>query len=212
LDFKKPTMPKINDIFNPIIGAIFGIIAWTIAFLSLTIAIILHIKVDPSYGPLSNHLSDLTTGYNLSKMILSIGLILLVIFFIPFYISLGIFLFKKNKNISLIKIALIASITSYLSLIIIVAFPLDPQNYFFCMMHTILGSIYFLFGTVAFILFGIIELLNPKISNFNAIISVITGLLYCNYLIFSAISLFEWIAVAGALIWTISHIIFLLNK
>jgi hypothetical protein len=79
-------------------------------------------------------------------------------------------------------------------------------------MHGILGFIYFCFGILAFTLFGIIELSNPKISNFYAGISFITAFLQGLFLFFPAIYIIEWFFIASDFSWVLIHAVFLFKN
>lgn len=205
-------MDKINKSFNRFIGSISGILAWMIGLLSFSIAIMLRIKIDPNFSLASNYLCDLGVAKYDSHVIFSIGCIFKQIFLIPFYISFGIFLQKRIYKSIVIKAAMFASIIYTLSLIFVVPFLVDQYNQFFSYMHGILAFTYFSFGTLAFTLYGIIELSNPKISNFYAIISFITAFTQILTLVYSKIYLIEWFAIASDFLWLLIHAIFLFKN
>ena len=205
-------MHKVNKIFNKTIGSVFGIMAWIVGLLSYTIAISLRIEVDPTFSLSSNYLCDLGIETYDSHFIFSIGCIIKQCFLIPFYLSLVILLQKIKYESYLIKIALAASIIYTLSLMIVIPFLLDTNNQFFCSMHGILGFMYFSFGTLAFTLYGIIELSNPKISNVYAMISFITAFFQGLFLFFSTVYIIEWFSIASDFSWLLTHAIFLLKN
>jgi len=205
-------MSNLDKKFYKISGSIFGIMAWIIGFLSFTIAIILRSSVDPNFSLTSKYLCDLGIEKYDSHFIFSIGFILNKSFLIPFYISFGFLLQKKIYKSYLIRVAIVTSIFSMLSLIILPPFLLDPYNQFSCSMHGILGFIHFSSATFAFTLYGIIELSNPRISNFYAIVSFITAFMHGFFLVFSPIHLIEWFTIGTDFIWVLIHTVFLFKS
>ena len=79
-------------------------------------------------------------------------------------------------------------------------------------MHGILGFIHFSSATFAFTLYGIIELSNPKISNFYAIVSFITAFMHGIFLVFSPIHLIEWFTISTDFIWVLIHTVLLFKS
>ncbi|MFX0024991.1 MAG: hypothetical protein ACFE8M_01145 [Candidatus Hermodarchaeota archaeon] len=197
--------------FNSKNGVIFGSFAWLIALCSFTIAIILYLKVDPSYSIFTHHLSDLGAGENFSNIVFFIGLAFSASFQIPFYISIGISLKQKKGNWNLIRIAMGASIISSLSLILIIPFLSDPDNPISNNLHGFLGFTHFSAMVVAYIFYSIIELTNPKISNLFGLISILSALFYSLAIIFVTIRIFYWIAILGIFLWVFMHTIFLIR-
>ncbi|MFX0024990.1 MAG: hypothetical protein ACFE8M_01140 [Candidatus Hermodarchaeota archaeon] len=193
-------------------GSIFGIMALAIGLPCLIIATILRIEVDPTFSLMSNYICDLGDEFYSSNNIFLIGFILRQIFLIPFYISFGILLQKKIYESYLIKGAMTASVISNLSLAFVLPFLVDPKNQFFCNMHGLLGFIYFSFGSLAFTLYGIIELSNPKISNYYSLISFITAFLQGLFLFFPMIYLIEWFFIASEFSWVLIHAVFLFKN
>jgi len=192
-------------------GIVFGSIAWIIAFCSFAIAIALYITVDPSYSIFTHYLSDLGTGKNFSNVIFFIGLPISVIFQILFYISIGITLRQKRSNLKLIKIAMSAAIIGSINLIMVVRFTSDPRNLKFITMHGILGGMHFGGLAIAFLFYGIIELLNPLISNRFTITSFSSAFLYGLNCIFSHVYIIYWLAIVGIFLWIFVHIVFLIR-
>lgn len=205
-------MSNLNKEFYKISGSICGIMAWIIGLLSFTIAIILRSNVDSTFSLNSHYLCDLGIEKYDTHIVFSIGFILNKSFLIPFYISFGFLLQKKIYKSYLIRVAIVTSIISMLSLIILPPFLLDPYNQFFCSMHGILGFIHFSSATFAFTLYGIIELSNPRISSFYAIVSFITAFMHGFFLIFSSIHLIEWFTISSDFIWVLIHTIFLFKS
>ncbi len=205
-------MSNLDKKFYKISGSIFGITAWIIGFSSLTIATFLRIKVDPTFSLTSNYICDLGFEKYDSSAIFSVGFILKGIFLLPFYISLGTLLQKKIYSNYFIKGAILASVISNLSLMMVVPFLFDPSNQFFCKMHGLLGFTYFSFGTFAFTLYGIIELSNPKISNFYTAISFITAFLQGLFLFLPEIYIIEWLFIASDFSWLLIHTMFLFKN
>ena len=189
--------------------------AWFIAFSSFLIAIMLYRAVDPSYSIFTNYLSDLGTGKNFSNIIFSLGLTLTEIFLILFYLCLGKAFKNENYNANLTNIAVLVSIISSISLILVIPFLTDPTNLLFSIMHGILANIHFIGMTIAFIFYGIIEIsisrTNPLRMNKLIIISFSSALLYGLSCIFYNISIFYWIAIIRIFIWVLVHIIFLIK-
>jgi len=197
--------------FNRKNGIIFGSIAWITAFCSFTIAISLYIIVDPSYSIFTNYLSDLGTK-NYSNVSLFIGLALTSNYQVLFYYSIGLTLKQKRSNWKLIKIAISAAIIASMSLFTVIPFTSDPGNPKFNIMHGILGSIHFGLMAIAFLFYGISELLNPSISKNFTIISFSSAFFYVLNLIFSNINIFYWFAIVGIFLWIFVHIVFLIRS
>ena len=206
------SMYKFKNIFNRIIGSISGIMALIIGVPCLIVATFLRIEVDPTFSLTSNYICDLGDEFYNSHYIFIIGFILKQIFLIPFYISFGILLQKKIYDSYLIKGAIMAAVISNLSLAVLIPFLLDPNNHFFCNMHGLLGFIYFSFGILAFTLYGIIELSNPKISNFYTVISFITAFLQGLFLFFPTIYIIEWFFITSEFSWVLIHAVFLFKN
>jgi len=205
-------MNKKNNFIHRIEGIIFGSIAWITAFCSFTIAVALYITVDPSYSIFTHYLSDLGAGKNYANVSLFIGLALTTNYQILFYYSIGLTLKQKKSNWTSIKIAMGAAIIASMSLFTIIPFTSDPGNPKFNIMHAILGCIHFGLMAIAFLFYGISELLNPFISNKFTIISFSSALFYGLNLIFSSIYIFYWLAIAGIFLWVFTHIIFLIRS
>ncbi len=201
-----------NIFFHRIEGIIFGSLSWTTAFCSFTIAVALYIKVDPSYSIFTHYLSDLGAGKNYSNLSLFIGLALTTNYQILFYYSIGLTLKQKKSNWKLIKIAMGTAIIGSMSLFTVIPFISDPGNPKFNIMHGILGGIHFGLMAIAFLFYGISELLNPFISNKFTIISFSSALFYGLNLIFSNIYIFYWLAIVGIFLWVFVHIIFLIRS
>lgn len=193
-------------------GIIYGSFAWIIAFCSFTIAIALFKKVDPSYSIFTHHLSDLGAGENFSDVVLFIGLVLTSIFQILFHISIGTTLKQKKSNLRLVKIAMGVAIIAFISLIMVIPSTSDPENSKFIIMHGILGGMHFGFMALAFLIYSIIELKNPSISNKFTIISFSSAFLYGLNFIFPHIYIIYWLAIVGIFFWLFVHIGFLIKN
>ncbi|MFX1297208.1 MAG: hypothetical protein ACFFD2_20440 [Promethearchaeota archaeon] len=205
-------MSKLEKKFYKNSGSIFGIMAWAIGLPCLIIATLLRIEVDSTFSLMSNYICDLGNEFYSSNIIFLAGFILRQIFLIPFYISFGLLLQKKIYNSYLIKGAITAAVISNLGLAFLIPFLVDPNNQFFCNMHGILGFIYFSFGILAFTLYGIIELTNPKISNFYSVISFITAFLQGLFLFFPTIYIVEWFFIASEFTWVLIHAVYLFKS
>ncbi|MFW9945869.1 MAG: hypothetical protein ACFFDX_03465, partial [Candidatus Odinarchaeota archaeon] len=101
---------------------------------------------------------------------------------------------------------------SNLSLALVLPFLVDPSNQLFCNMHGLLGFIYFSFGILAFTLYGIIEISNPKISNFYTVISFITAFLQGLFFFFPTIYIIEWLFIGSDFTWVLMHAVFLFKN
>ncbi len=205
-------MSNLDKKFYKISGSIFGIMAWIIGLPCLIIATFLRMEVDPTFSLTSNYICDLGAKNYDSHYIFTVGFILRQISLIPFYISFGIFLQKNIYDSYLFKAAIMAAVISNLSLAAVIPFLSDPNNQFFCNMHGILGFTYFSFGVLAFSLYGIIELSNPKISNFYTVISFITAFLQALFLFFPTIYIIEWLFIGSDFSWVLIHAVFLFKN
>ncbi len=85
-------------------GKYFGIIGVPATSISVLVAFFLYISVNPTFNMVSNCVSDLGTGPNMSNVVYNIGSIITGLCQVPFYLSLVKYLQNRKANIYLIKI------------------------------------------------------------------------------------------------------------
>jgi hypothetical protein len=98
-----------------------------------------------------------------------------------------------------------------MSLFTVIPFTSDPGNPKFNIAHGILGGIHFGVMAIAFLFYGIIELLNPSISKNFTIISFNSAFLYGLNCVFPHFHIIYWLAILGIFLWLFMHIFFLIR-
>ncbi|MHA1479175.1 MAG: hypothetical protein ACTSPU_13355 [Promethearchaeota archaeon] len=204
-------------------GGYFGIIGAISMTLSALISFFLNSSVNPSFNIVSNAVSDLASGPVISRIIFSVGLIIASFCQIPTYISLINYFTNRESYVFLFKITALSSFLSIISHNILSLVPSERNILPLFLVHGTAAGIHYVTGTISLILIGRIELLHVKVSKILAIISFITGALYgivfIRYLLSLIVGieelfmyyLFQWFALAGVILWSLFHGIFLLK-
>lgn len=217
-------MEHLDRFYERINGSYFGIIAFIILVISVTVAQMLYMTVDPTYNLTTNFISDLGTGPNGSDVVFSIGMILAGIIQIPYYIYLGWYLQKKDKNMNLLRKGMIAGIIASIGFILVGIFPFDPNDNFSYNMHIIAAGILFYGVLIMLLIYGISEYRNPKIPNLLSILAFITAILYGAFITSAIIQyltstpfqaytyIIEWIGSWAMVVWMIAHIYYTLKN
>ena len=191
--------------------------------LSALISFFLNSSVNPSFNIVSYAVSDLISGTAISRIIFSVGLIIASFCQIPLYTSLINYITNKESYVFLSKITALTSFLSIISHNILSLVPSERNILPLFLTHGIAAGIHYITGTISLILIGRIEFLNIKVSKVLAIISYITGALYgivwIRYLLSLIVGieelfmyyLFQWFALAGVILWSLFHGIFLIK-
>ena len=217
-------MERIDNFFEKINGSYFAFLTLICANLGILIGIILYTMVDPSYSLLSNFISDLSIGPNGSNIAYSITMFIMSLPLIPFQLYLVRFLQRRDSNILISWIALIFALISTSSIFLIGLFPMDPAQPLIYQIHIVLAVVLFGTGSIAYALYGYLELVNPEITKLPPLVSFITAIflgLFClsfsietlmnlNYSVFTY--LIEWTALGGFSVWLLTHGVYTLRN
>lgn len=215
-------MEKLDKFYNKVNGSYFGIIAFLISTISVTIAQMLYMEIDPKFGITSNFISDLGVGPNGPDIVFNIGMILFGFFLIPFFSYVGWYLQKSDRNTPL-KGGILAGLLSSIGQILLGIFPFDPNNKFSYNMHILAGGIFFYGLLIMLLIYGTSEYRNQEIPNSLAILSFIWAILYGAFITSAIIQslasipfqtytyVLEWIGAWVGGIWIIAHIYYTLK-
>ena len=216
-------MEKLDRFYEKINGSYFGIIGFIISFVSVLIAQMLYMAVDPSFSGTSNFISDLGIGPNGSDIVFNNGMILSGIFLILFYTYIGWYLQKNGSNYS-IKLGILAGIVSSMGQILVGIYPLNSNNKFSYNMHILAAGILFYGLLIMLLIYGYNEYRNYKFPNSLTILSFIYAILFGAFItsvIFQYLSsipfqiftyILEWVGLWVGGIWIIAHIYFSLKN
>jgi len=215
-------MEKLDKFYKKINGNYFGLISVFIAAISITVAQLLYMAVDPTFSITTNFISDLGTGPNGSDIVFSIAMILTGVLIMPFYVYIGWYL-QKRENQNSLRIGMIAGLIGSIGMMLVGVFPLNPNDIFSYNMHIIAAGILF-YGVLSMLLiYGISEYRNPEISNLLSILAFITAGLYGAFMTsviiqylasipFQAYTyIIEWIGLYVMGIWIIAHVYYTLK-
>ena len=204
-------------------GGYFGIIGAISMALSALISFFLNSSVNPSFNIVSYAVSDLVSGPMISSIIFSVGLLISSFCQIPTYISLINYFNNKESYLFLFKITALSSFLSIISHNILSLVPIERNVMLLFLTHGFAAGIHYIAGSISFILIGIIEFSKEKVSKIIMIISFISGALYSIVWIRYLISLIvgipdvfmsysiQWFALAGIILWSLFHGIFLIK-
>ena len=205
-------------------GVYFGIIGVSVTSISVIIAFFLYTSVNPTFNMVSNCVSDLGTGPNMSNIVYNLGAIVTGFCQIFLYLSFVNYLQNKKPNTFLNNIIKLTSVISAIGLIIIGIIPFEREDLILFLGHGSAAAIHYVAGSFAFIFYGIFEIFALKHSKNLWIISFLTGILYgilwVGYLIDFIIKIpqvyvnytLQWISLAGILLWSLLHSLFLFNN
>jgi len=172
----------------------------------------------------SNCVSDLGTGPNMSNIVYNLGAIVTGFCQIFLYLSFVNYLQNRKPNTFLNNIIKLTSVISAIGLIIIGIIPFEREDLILFLGHGSAAAIHYVAGSFAFIFYGIFEIFALKHSKNLWIISFLTGILYGilwgGYLIDFIIKIpqvyvnytLQWISLAGILLWSLLHSLFLFNN
>ncbi|MHA2288412.1 MAG: hypothetical protein ACXABG_06460 [Promethearchaeota archaeon] len=204
-------------------GGYFGIVGATSMAVSALLSFYLYLILNPDLNTISYAVSDLGTGPGLSGFIYNIGLLVASFSQIPLYIPLILYLRNKMGNVFLIKLTSLASLFSIFSHNILSLVPFDRTISFLYYTHGIAAATHYVAGSIALILYGVIELSHVKVSKVLVVISLVTGALYATlwigYLLDFSVGIpevfinhtIQWVALTGVVLWSLFHGIFLVK-
>jgi hypothetical membrane protein len=202
-------------------GEYFGIVGAISITISVLISYLINLSVNPTFSVVSNCVSDLGTGPVISCIIFSVGFIITGFCQIPFYLSLVKYLRNKDANAYLIQITKLTFVISAIGLILLGFIPFERESLIFFLGHGYAAATHYVAGSFAFIFYGFFEILILKFSKILGILSfligIIYGILWVGYLIDFIFRIpqvdvnytLQWISLAGILLWSLLHTIFL---
>ena len=205
-------------------GVYFGFIGVSATSISVIMAFFLYTSVNPTFNMVSNCISDLGTGPNMSNIVYNLGAIVTGFCQIFLYLSFVNYLQNKKPNTFLNNIIKLTSVISAIGLIIIGIIPFEREDLILFLGHGSAAAIHYVAGSFAFIFYGFFEIFALKHSKILWIISFLTGILYgilwVGYLIDFIIKIpqvyvnytLQWISLAGILLWSLLHSLFLFNN
>ena len=217
-------MEKLDRFYEKINGSYFGIAAFVISGIFLTISQMLYIAEDPSFSITTNFISDLGAGPNGADIAFSIGVIISGVFYIPFYIFLGRYLQKKDNNLNLLIKGMYGGLVSCIGFILVGVFPLDPDNKLLYNLHIIAAGLYFYGLLIMLIIYGISEIKIATLPNILGIFAIISAILlgvFITSLIFQYLTstpfqtytyIIEWIGSWIMSVWIIANIYYTLKN
>ena len=199
----------------------FGIIGVSATSVSVIVAFFLYTSVNPTFNMLSNCVSDLGTGPNMSNIVYNLGAIITGLCQIPFYLSLVAHFQNEKGNTFLIQITKLIFMVSAIGLILVGIIPFERDILIFFLGHGSAAATHYVAGSFAFLISGFFEILILKLSKLLGIISFLTGIIYLmlwvGYLIDFIFKIpqasvnytLQWIGLAGILLWSLLHSLFL---
>jgi len=185
-------------------GGVFGLLSCVIVLSGDILSIILF---PGGYNFFENMISELGRGP--SGIFFNLGLIISGIVGIPFYIALYKIFDKETVNPIMRKSALIFSLISIFTFILVGIFPSIEDNYIIFVTHGTFAFISFLCGIFYLISFSILMLKDSKYSKFLACHGFIVAGTYL-VIIFTWLPITEWIATFAIISWVITNSIYML--
>ena len=185
-------------------GGVFGLLSCVIVLSGDILSIILF---PGGYNFFENMISELGRGP--SGIFFNLGLIISGIVGIPFYIALYKIFDKETVNPIVRKSALIFSLISIFTFILVGIFPSIEDNYIVFVTHGTFAFLSFLSGILYLISFSILMLKDSKYSKFLACHGFIVAGTYL-VIIFTWLPITEWIATFAIISWVIANSIYML--
>lgn len=173
----------LDKVYEKVPGKYFGLIGVTIYIFSTFIAFILYYSADPSYSIFTHWISHLGNGPNGSNLVFNIGWIIssFILFFFHVY-EIRTFRIKGAKERYLDLMSLMA-LSFSVGLLFIGIFPLNLG-----VSHSVAAFFYFLGGFGFALLYGILNLLIPRIPKKYAIVAFTTATCYLLYFLSPSIT------------------------
>lgn len=161
-----------------------------------------------SYNFLENMISDLGVGPG--GIFFNLGLIISGIISIPFYMHLGRSLRSENIRSEILrKIAIVASLISIITYILIGFFPAIPENQIIFFIHGTLALISWVTGSIYCSFFSILMLKDVKFSKLQAYLGFIVSGIFILFL-FTWWPLTEWLLTFAIIFWIIVNASYML--
>jgi len=187
-------------------GGLFGLLSCAIVLFCDFISIFLFHK---GYSFLNNMISEL--GRDPYGFIFSVGLILSGIISIPYYLALVRTFNKDTVNKNLKKFAVISSLVSIITFVLVGVFPSIEENYVIYVTHGTFAFISLACGMIYLILFSYLMLKDEKYSKLQSYHGFIVAGAYIIFL-FTWIPIIEWIITFGLISWISTNSIFMLCR
>lgn len=201
-------------------GGYYGILGVSSTSISVIIAFLLYTSVNPTFTVMSNSVSDLGTGPNMSNIVYNVGATLSGFCLLFYHLSIVKNLQNKKVNTYLIKITKFTSIISASGLIVLGIIPFEKEMLTFFLGHGSAAATHYVAGSFTFFFYGFFEIFILKHFKIYGIISFLTsiiyGMLWIGYLIDFIFQIpqvyvnfiLQWISLAGIVLWSIFHSIF----
>ncbi|MFX0076244.1 MAG: DUF998 domain-containing protein [Candidatus Hermodarchaeota archaeon] len=190
--------------------------------ISVIIAYFLYSAVNPDFNTTSYAVSDLGTGPNMSNIVYNIGATVTGFCLAFLHLSLVSYLRDKKPNSYLIKITKLLSVISAIGLIVLGIIPFERENLFLFLGHGTAAATHYVAGSIAFIFYGVFEIIILKFSKILGLISFLTGIIYGSLWIGYLINytfripreyanyILQWISLGGILLWSLVHSLFII--
>ncbi len=186
----------LEKLYNRIHGGVFGL-------LSVIVGVcgdILAASLFPGYSIFSNMISQLGTGPG--AIYFNIGVFLAGFLAVPYVIYLGkISLEHENGNKAFLKIAIIASVISSITLGLIGVVPAYIDNFTILLIHGTIAAICYIAAAVYLLIYSRYMLKDERFSNIFAYIAFINAVLFI-IVVFTWLPLIQWMANICIIIWT----------
>ncbi|HEY0090480.1 MAG TPA: DUF998 domain-containing protein [Candidatus Lokiarchaeia archaeon] len=156
----------IEIFLNKIKSKYFGILGILFCQIAIMIAYLKYITIDPTFSLFTNFGSDLGIGPNGSDIIFRIGMVFTGIIYIPYILTIILFLKKKSKDQKFINLISILLFIQIIGVSISGLFPFDKKQPIVFQIHII--SVIMLFGLGA-IGHSLIGFKMSKISNIRSL-------------------------------------------
>ena len=153
-------MGKIDKFYEKINGSYFAFLGAGISLISIFIAFILYIAVDPTFTIITHYISDLGDGQNYSNIVFNVGRIISGIIMFFFFLHLTRLLQNSGINKKLVIISFISGLMYSIGMILVGVFPSKAAP----LMHVIAAAITFFGMFFIYIFFGISDF---RISGFS---------------------------------------------
>jgi hypothetical membrane protein len=203
-------------------GGYFGILGLSSMSISVIIAHFLYSAVNPGFNTTSYAVSDLGTGPNMSNIVYNLGATFSGFCLAFLHLSLVSYLYEKKPHSYLVKITKLVSVISAIGLILLGIIPFERDVLFLFLGHGSAAATHYVAGSIAFIFYGIFEIIILKFSKILGIISFLTGIIYgglwIGYLIDYSFKIpreyenyiLQWISLGGILLWSLIHSLFII--
>jgi len=210
------TYNKIDAFYGKLNGSYYGLMAVVTSVVSLAVAILLYIGIDPTFSFLTHYLSTIGASPSLAGGIYTLGMaitnvfrILFALFIIRFFQLRGT---GKRITWTVFAITLITSVGWAINTFVPYTLSL--------MLHISSIMVYFFGSIISQILIIRIELKNTKIPNYLVVFGIIVIITYLSFFIleiavFTAIMtdktlsvVSEWLAYLAIMIWVTVHSIY----